>query len=143
MKMSKLCKLMIASAGVTLSLASFADVVVIVHPSSSVATMTVEDVSRIFLGKSNNFPGGAQAIAINQDEGSAARAKFNDTVCKKSGSQYKAYWSQLMFTGKGTPPKDVGNDAAVKALIAANPNMIGYVDASAVDASVKVVYKFQ
>lgn len=120
----------------------FADVAVIVHPSSPVATMTVEDVSRIFLGKSNNFPGGAQAIAINQDEGSAARVKFNDSVCKKNASQYKAYWAQLMFTGKGTPPKDVGGDAAVKALIAANPNMIGYVDASAVDASVKVVYKF-
>jgi hypothetical protein len=29
----------------------------------------------------------------------------------------------------------------VKALIAANPNMIGYVDAAAVDASVKVVFK--
>lgn len=120
----------------------FADIAVIVHPSSSVSTMAVEDVSRIFLGKSNNFPGGAQAIAINQDDGSATRVKFNETVCKKNASQYKAYWSQLMFTGKGTPPKDVGSDAAVKALIAANPNMIGYVDASSVDASVKVVYKF-
>jgi hypothetical protein len=30
----------------------------------------------------------------------------------------------------------------VKALVAANPNMIGYIDSSAVDDSVKVVHKF-
>lgn len=140
--MKTILKNVLAITGLCASSFMFADVAVIVHPTSSVETMTIEDVSRIFLGKSNNFPGGAQAIAINQDEGSATRAKFNATVCKKSASQYKAYWSQLMFTGKGTPPKDVGNDAAVKALIAANPNMIGYVDANSVDASVKVVYKF-
>ena len=147
MKMSRLLKNMFAVSGLTLSMLTsvsvLADVAVIVHPSSSLTAMTAEDVSRIFLGKSNNFPGGAQAIPINQDDGSASRVKFNETVCKKNASQYKAYWSQLMFTGKGTPPKDAGTDAAVKALIAANPNMIGYVDASAVDASVKVVLKVQ
>ena len=141
MKMSKLLKRCMATAGLTLSTLALADVAVIVHPTSTVASMTAEDVARIFLGKTNNFPGGAQAIPINQDDGSAARTKFNEDVCKKNASQYKAYWSQLMFTGKGTPPKDAGKDAAVKALIAANPNMIGYIDSSAVDASVKVVLK--
>ncbi len=118
-----------------------AEVAVIVHPSSSVASLTEDDVARLFLGKAKSFPGGAQAVPINQNEGSPARDKFNETVCKKNASQYKAYWSQLVFTGKGTPPKDGGNDAEVKALIASNPNMIGYVDSSVVDASVKVVYK--
>jgi ABC-type phosphate transport system substrate-binding protein len=106
-----------------------------------VDALTEEDVSRLFLGKAKSFPDGAQAVPINQNEGSAIRDKFNEAVCKKNASQYKAYWSQLVFTGKGTPPKDGGDDAAVKALISANPNMIGYVDASQVDASVKVVYK--
>lgn len=120
---------------------AFAEVAVIVHPSLGVDSLTEDDVSRLFLGKAKSFPGGAQAVPINQNEGSASRDKFNESVCKKNASQYKAYWSQLVFTGKGTPPKDGGDDAAVKALIAANPNMIGYVDSSVVDASVKVVYK--
>ncbi len=118
-----------------------AGVVVIVHPSASFDSLAGDDVSRLFLGKAKNFPGGAQAVPINQNEGSQAREKFNEIVCKKNSSQYKAYWSQLVFTGKGTPPKDAGDEAAVKALVAANPNMIGYVDESQVDASVKVVYK--
>jgi ABC-type phosphate transport system substrate-binding protein len=118
-----------------------AEVAVIVHPSLGVDSLTEDDVARLFLGKAKSFPGGAQAVPINQNEGLPARAKFNETVCKKNASQYKAYWSQLVFTGKGTPPKDGGTEAEVKALIAANPSMIGYIDASAVDASVKVVYK--
>lgn len=128
--------LMIAAANL-----AFAEVAVIVHPSQGVNSLTEDDVSRLFLGKTKSFPGGAQAVPINQNEGSASRDKFNEAVCKKNASQYKAYWSQLVFTGKGTPPKDGGDDAAVKALIAANPNMVGYVDSSVVDSSVKVVYK--
>lgn len=127
----------------TLGLASaaWAEVAVIVHPSAGFDSLSEDDISRLFLGKSKSFPAGAQAVPVNQNEGSAARDKFNEAVCKKNASQYKAYWSQLVFTGKGTPPKDAGDDAAVKALVAANPTMIGYIDSSTVDASVKVVYK--
>lgn len=133
----------LTAAALAFCVASFtwAEVAVIVHPSAGFDSLNEDDVSRLFLGKSKSFPGGAQAVPVNQNEGSATREKFNEGVCKKNASQYKAYWSQLVFTGKGTPPKDAGDDAAVKALIATNPNMIGYVDASAVDASVKVVFK--
>lgn len=120
---------------------AMAEIAVIVHPSAGFDSLAEDDVARIFLGKSKSFPTGAQAIPVNLNEGSATREKFNEAICKKNASQYKAYWSQLVFTGKGTPPKDAGDDAAVKTLIAANPNMIGYVDVSAVDSSVKVVFK--
>lgn len=139
--MKTVIKSLAAVVALTISGAVFAEVAVIVHPSSSVSTLTEDDVARIFLGKSKSFPGGGQAVPFNQAEGSATRDKFNEAVCKKNASQYKAYWSQLVFTGKGTPPKDVGDDAAVKAQVASNPNGIGYVDSSLVDASVKVVFK--
>lgn len=117
-----------------------AGVAVIVHPESGVTSLTEDEVARLFLGKAKNFPNGSQAVPVNQNEGSAVRERFNEVVCKKNASQYKAYWSQLVFTGKGTPPRDGGDDQAVKALVAANPTMIGYVDTSVVDSSVKVVY---
>ena len=52
----------------------------------------------------------------------------------------EAAWSRLVFSGKATPPKEVGNSAEVKKLVSANPNTIGYIEKSAVDASVKVVF---
>ena len=120
---------------------ALAEVAVIVHPSASVDSLTADEISRLFMGKSKSFPNGSPAIALNQDDGSATRDVFNQEICNKSPSQYKAYWSKLVFTGKGTPPKDSGDDAAVKALVAGNPKMIGYVDASVVDVSVKVSHK--
>ncbi len=139
--MKTVIKSLAAAVALSFSCFALAEVAVIVHPSAGFNSLTEDDISRIFLGKSKSFPGGGQAVPVNQNEGSATRDKFNEAVCKKNASQYKAYWSQLVFTGKGTPPKDIGNDAAVKAQVAANPNAIGYVDSSAVDASVKVVFK--
>ena len=122
------------------SFGALADIVVVVHPDSGVDSLTQDEVQRIFLGKTKSFPNGQQAIPINQDDGRPIRESFNEKVCNKDSGQYRAYWSQLIFTGKGTPPKDGGDDAAVKALVAKNPNIVSYIDASQVDGSVKVVY---
>lgn len=123
------------------SLAS-AEVSVIVGANNPNSTMDQATVAKIFLGKAKSFPDGTQAVPVDQNEGAAARGSFNSTVLGKSDSQLKSYWSRLIFTGKGTPPKPSGDDAAVKALVANNPNIIGYIDSSAVDGTVKVVHKF-
>lgn len=121
---------------------SFAETSVIVSASNPNSTMDQTTVSKIFLGKAKSFPDGTQALPVDQDEGSKSRESFNTTVLGKSDSQLKSYWSRLIFTGKGTPPKQSGTDAEIKSLVANNPNIIGYIDSSAVDGTVKVVHKF-
>ena len=64
------------------------------------------------------------------------------TVLSKTDAQLKAYWSKLTFTGKGTPPKELASEEEMMKLVAGNPSLIGFVDASKVDASVKVAFKF-
>ncbi|MBU2916743.1 phosphate ABC transporter substrate-binding protein [Psychrosphaera sp. F3M07] len=123
------------------SASSFSGISVIVHPSNPVS-LGESEIAKIFLGKMKSFPGAGHAIPVNQTEGSTARTEFETAVLKKSGTQIKAYWSKLVFTGKGTPPKDVGNDANVIALVKANPNFIGYVDDSSVSDDVKVITQF-
>ncbi len=139
--MRKYINLLIAVATLVIGSAAYAGIAVIVHPSAGIDALSADDIARIFLGKTKKFPNGQEAIPINQNEGSPVREKFNQAILKKTPSQYKAYWSRLVFTGKGTPPKDSGTDADVKALVAANPNVIGYVDSSVVDSSVKVVFE--
>jgi ABC-type phosphate transport system substrate-binding protein len=119
----------------------FADIAVIVHPSNSNA-MDASAISRLFLGKSKKFPDGSVAIPLNQIEASSATGQFNSKALKKSSSQLKAYWSKLVFTGKGSPPKSVDNDGAVIELVASNPNIIGYVDANVITDNVKVLATF-
>ncbi len=118
---------------------AYADVVVVVSSKSAVATLTAEQISDLFLGKAATFPGGAAATPIDQAEGAAPREEFYTKVVGKSATQVKAYWSKLIFSGKGQPPKEVADNAAVKKQLADNPGAIGYIDKSAVDGTVKVV----
>jgi ABC-type phosphate transport system substrate-binding protein len=130
-------------AGLLLGLsmdAASAEVVLIVSNKSSVPALRVEQVSDIFLGRVGSFPSpGGAAVPLDQPEDSSIRLEFYAKTTGKSPSLLRAYWSRLIFTGKGQPPKEVGNSAAIKKLVAGHPNLIGYVDSSAVDDSVKVV----
>ncbi|MFC6441222.1 substrate-binding domain-containing protein [Bowmanella sp. JS7-9] len=123
------------------SLMANAELAVVVHPSYADA-ISQDDIAKIFLGKAKTFPNGSPAVPINQEDSQSATDEFNNKVLGKSSTQLKAYWSKLVFTGKGTPPKEATNDAQVLELIANNPNMIGYLDASALSADVKVVARF-
>jgi len=118
-----------------------AEVAVIVHPSNNSAVDEAV-ISKLYLGKDKSFADGSAAVPMALPEANATTESFNEKVLKKSNSQLKAYWSKLIFTGKGTPPKEVGSDDELVALIASNPNFIGYVDASKVTDKVKVVAKF-
>jgi len=116
-----------------------AQVAVIVNPKSATASMTADQVSNIFLGKSNALPSGASALATDLPESSAVRDQFYTKVTGKQAAQVKAAWSRLVFSGKATPPKELASAADVKKFVAANADAIGYIEKSAVDGSVKVV----
>ncbi|MBL4583444.1 MAG: phosphate ABC transporter substrate-binding protein [Pseudomonadales bacterium] len=116
----------------------FAEISVIVHPSNE-AALSKKAASKIFLGKSKKFADGGSAIPIEQADGSSSRKAFHAGITQKKSSQLKAYWSRIIFTGKGQPPKEVSDDAAVIALVSKDPKMIGYVDSASVNDSVKVV----
>ena len=139
----KLRNLTILLAALFCANVAFAEVAVIVNPGSGVSSLSDSDVKRLFLGKSKKFPGGGKAAPVDAKEGSGSRGAFYGVVVGKNDAQLKAYWSTMIFSGKGTPPKEVGSDADVVKHVANNPNAIGYVDASAVDASVKAVLKIK
>lgn len=116
-----------------------AEVAVIVNPSAGVDTASKEEIARLFLNKSNNIKG-VNLTPIDQAEGNAARNAFYQKVGDKTASQLNAYWSRLIFTGKGQPPDAVSDDAEAIQTVSEDPGIIGYVDASAVNSSVKVIF---
>ncbi|MDM4767598.1 hypothetical protein QT382_16115 [Pelomonas sp. SE-A7] len=119
--------------------AAQAQVAVIVNSKNATASMTADQVAGIFLGKSSTLPGGATAAAVDQAESAAIRELFYSKVTGKQAAQVKAAWSRIVFSGKGTPPKELASSADVKKFVASNPDAIGYIEKSAVDGSVKVV----
>jgi len=117
-----------------------ADVVAVVSAKSPIAALDKSQVADIFLGKASRFPNGLQAVPIDQAEGSAVRDEFYGKVVGKTAAQIKAYWSKIIFTGRGQPPPSVSNSIEMKKRISENPAAIGYIDRSMVDDSVKVVF---
>jgi hypothetical protein len=92
-----------------------------------------------FLGKLDAFPDGATAVPLDLPKG-PIREEFYLKVTGKNPSQVKAYWAKQMFTGSGQPPKEIESSTDLIDLIAKNPNLVGYVEKSKVNASVKVLY---
>lgn len=126
--------------GLTCSLfshTSTAEIAVIVHPSNS-AELDAKAVKKLFLGKSKSFPNGEHATLYIH--GGDSGKEFNKKVLKKSSSQFKAYWSKLAFSGKATPPKKVGSDEEAKKVVSTDTEAIAYIDAGAVDDTIKVLF---
>ena len=121
------------------SLTATSEVAVIVNKSIAIESITADIATSIFLGKVNTLPDGTKVEPIDQIDTQKARIEFYTVVVKKDSAQLNAYWSRLIFTGRGQPPKKVADDAEVIALVAANPGMIGYVNSSAANNSVKVL----
>ena len=115
-----------------------AEIAIIVNQDADISRATQSDVAQLFLGKRNEIDGEV-ARPIDQEEGSATRTEFYQKVIGKSGAQLNAYWSRLIFTGKGMPPDKVLDDAEVIEMVSDESDLVGYVNPSAVDESVKVI----
>jgi ABC-type phosphate transport system substrate-binding protein len=126
---------------VLVSSAAFADVVPVVSSKNQVHELSKNQVIDIFLGRANRFPNGEQAVPIDQAEGSEIRDAFYQQFANRSAAQLKAYWSKIVFTGKGEPPREVSPSEKVKRVLAEHPQCIGYIDRDEVDANVKIVTK--
>jgi ABC-type phosphate transport system substrate-binding protein len=111
-----------------------ADVVVIVSAHSSTASITADQISRVYLGKSNTM------TPVDLADPSHIRHEFYAKVVGKDDVQVKASWLKLVFTGKASAPRELPSGAEVVKAVAADPNAIGYVDRSFVNMMVKIIY---
>lgn len=120
-----------------ISAQSVAGTVVIVSADSNTSSMSSSEVKAAYLGKGKKF----KTIALS--DSTAIHKDFMSKVIRKSESQFKAYWSKKIFSGKGSPPKVVDSAEMMKSSVASSNNAIGYIDSSQLDGSVKVVYSVE
>lgn len=118
-----------------------AEIAVIVNKSND-SKLDKNTIERIFMGKMKKFPNGQVALPMNASKGMNSRSDFNKAVIGRSNSQVNAYWSKLVFTGKGSMPKELSSDTEIISTISANQGAIGYIDSAAVTDDVRVIAKF-
>src|SRR5271154_1172102 len=113
-------KILLTAVLAALAFPACAELVVVVNPKNPVASMTADQVSQVFLGRSSSFPAGGNATPVDQKEGTPLRDEFYPKVADKNPGQVKAYWAKQMFSGKGSPPRELGSSADVKHAVASD-----------------------
>lgn len=116
-----------------------AEIVVIVSIDSPIQELSKGELINIFLGRSNYFDNGLRATPIDQSANSQAREQFYQSLLAWSPAKLKAHWSKVIFTGRGKPPRQVGNDEDVKAAVRSNQNAIGYIDRASANEHVRIL----
>lgn len=112
---------------------------VIVNAANPVASVTREYVSRLFLKKISRWDDGTPANPVDLTETDPVREDFSRAVHKREARAVKAYWQQMIFSGRAAPPPEVAWEADVLAFVRANRGAIGYVSRGATPEGVKVL----
>jgi len=105
----------------------YAEGVVIVNINNT-DTIDKKLIKKIYLGKAKSFPNGNKVNVYSLTSSESETEIFRKQVLKKSNSQYKAYWSKLIFTGKGKPATELKSAAEIIAAVKADPNGIGFIN---------------
>ena len=118
-----------------------ADIAVIVNIQNNVS-YNDDQVRKVFLSKIKSFPNGEKIQTYTMPIGSKERQEFVGALIQRSEASLHSYWSRILFSAKGRPPKRLDKSEQMKATVANDPRAIGYIDATEVDSSIRVVAIF-
>jgi hypothetical protein len=132
-------KLLLLPLSLLLAVAAHADVLVVTSAASPLSSLSSDQIQQVFTGKLHEIQG--QALTpLDLPEDNATRSDFYKQVTGRDTRQMRAYWTQLIFTGRGAPPRTVTQSDLLSKL-KANANFVGYLPASADISGLKVLAK--
>jgi hypothetical protein len=114
----------------------------IVVSKASAYKPTESDIKSYFLGVKLEWPDGAKVQIVDQPDAACAKV-FYEKFLGSSLSMVRKEWTKLILSGAASAPVKCASDDEVKKALAANPASLGFIDGSAVDASVVEVAKIE
>lgn len=140
MKMTLLKRILPLGFLVMASAVEAEEIAVIVNPLAGFNQLTQFEIRQLFMGKSKTLPDKQSVMTLMHPDGSPRRVGFDKVVLERDAKEAQAYWVQMIFTGRGRPPRQLTDDASIKQEVARNRNAIGYINKKSVDSTVKVVF---
>ena len=132
----KILLMLVAAAFLCSGSALAADYVLVINKVNTTSSVNKKDAKNIFLGKKSSWDNGDRIVLYAQINNELTET-FTEAVVKKSPQQFMTFWKKALFTGTGKPPVEVKGDDEMKQAIANDPKGIGYINASALDDTVK------
>ena len=125
------------------STVAMADVAIISNPDANVGGIDAFTVKNIFLGERKSYMNGVYANPIHHAEGSPVRKIFFNSILEITEQGHDSHWSrkQKQRTMRTTAyrPEEVASYTDMLKTVANTSGGIGYIDASKVNDSVKVL----
>jgi len=113
---------------------------IVVNLSNPLANLTRQELHSIFLGERNYWPNGRKITLVLREAGEAERKTVLRDICRMNEEEYKNHILHGLYTGEIlVSPKILATPAGVRKFVFNVPGAIGYLRASDVDATVKVV----
>lgn len=118
--------------------AAGADIKLIANSSVSASSVSADELKGVFLITKASLKDGSRVEPVLLKSG-AAHESFVKQYLGKTDAALQTYYRSLVFTGKGSMPKELSTDAEVVAYVAKTKGAIGYVSSGASAAGVKTI----
>jgi hypothetical protein len=146
--MNRVLAVLVATALLAFGPASQAaadDVAVIVNKSNPVSAFTMADLRKILLGPRPRWTSGYEITVLMTPPGQPERSGTLRIVCGMSETDFNLHFVRGLrkadgsINDNGYSPKILSSGVQLRQSVASGPNAVGFIRASEVDSSVKVV----
>ncbi len=114
------------------------DMVIIGNPNLPAPSLDAKELQRIYMGKQTRWANDLAIVPVMLKSGTV-HVSFVESYLGRSVHRFVTYWRQMVFTGKGMPPRSFANESELVAFVAKTPGAVGYASARANVQSVKVI----
>lgn len=115
-------------------------IAIVVHQSNPVNDLTRSELRRIFMVETQTWPHGRKVTLVLGEKGQAGRAEAIRLICGLSEAEYDRHILLQTFRGSiGWGPRAIRSVSAMLRFVFNAPGAIGYVPASQVDSTIKVL----
>lgn len=113
---------------------------IVVNRSNPIENLSLAELRKIFLGQRSRWPNGHRVIVTMLDSGFPERSAILRGVYHMTESAYQDHFLKGTYTGDiAFPPKTLSSPEILRRFVFNAPGAIGYLRASDVDGSVKVI----
>ena len=113
---------------------------IVVNRSNPVESLSFTELRKIFLGDQNHWSNGRRVTVLMLEPGKVERQVALTQIYQMDEKDFNKYFLHSMFTGEvHTAPKALATSSEVLKFVFNVPGAIGYLKASDVDDSVKIV----
>ncbi|HET9384673.1 MAG TPA: substrate-binding domain-containing protein [Gemmatimonadales bacterium] len=102
---------------------------VVVHRSNTIARLSRDQVSKMFLRKITQWDNRQPILPVDQAPDAPVRRSFTKQIHQRTIAAVQTWWQQQTFAGIAVAPPERPGDSDVLEYIRRYPNAIGYVRA--------------